>query len=551
MIYTTLSKLLGNGKRIENIENTSELISVYYINLMLRKLPFSGVQTFDDVINDFAVYVDKTAYMHSMISNYKTVFLSRPRRFGKSLTCSTLKAIFENKKDLFKGLAIETLPWEWKEYPVIHLDTSAENCTTGKDRLIGLIDRYLRYSAEKYGISLPNDKISAKFEYLIMELHKTRGKVAIIIDEYDCPLLDTLSYPQVYNDIKEELKGFYKVLKSCDQYIQFAFITGVTKFSQVSLFSGMNQPEDISFNSGYATLCGFTQKELETYFEPEINEFSKRFGGRENYLDKLRNFYNGYKFAKNAETVYNPISVMKHFGNDADFRVFWAETGTPNFLANYIDRNGADIADIENMELPPEAFGKYSEDEITLVPLMYQAGYLTIKECNELSMSYKLGYPNTEVRSSLSEFLVKRYSSLDMLKRASVMNKLFNALLVGDVDAFMEAIKIYMQGIKFDLITKMTEYYFEFAFANILNMLGFNCEIEVHSAAGSVDAIVKLQNNVYVIEMKVDKPIEEAMKQIEKNKYYVPYLEHGNKVFKLGVIFGMEKRNVVDWRVAK
>jgi len=514
---------------------------------MLRKLPFSGVQTFSDVINDFAVYVDKTAYMHNMISNYKTVFLSRPRRFGKSLTCSTLKAIFENKKDLFKGLAIETLPWEWKEYPVIHLDMSAENCAAGKDRLIGLVSRYLQYSAEKYNISLPDDKISGKFEYLIKELHKIRGKVAIIIDEYDCPLLDAISHQQIHSEIKEELKGFYKVLKASDQYIQFVFITGITKFAQVSLFSGMNQPEDISFNANYAALCGFTQNELETYFEPEINEFSNKFGGRENYLEKLKNFYNGYKFAKNSETVYNPISVMKHFGNDADFRVFWAETGTPSFLANYIDRNGADIADIENMMFSLESFGKYNDDEIFLIPLMYQAGYLTIKDYDDGSGTYALAYPNTEVRSSFSEFLSKQ-SGFDAMKRTSVMSKLFKALQAGNVDAFMETIKIYMQSIKFDLITKMTEYYFEFAFSNILNMLGFNCEIEVHSAVGSVDAIVKQRNNVFVIEAKLDKPIEEALRQIEEKKYYIPYLEKGCNIFKIGVVFGEKERNVVEWK---
>jgi hypothetical protein len=517
---------------------------------MLRKLPFSGVQTFADVINDYAVYVDKTAYIHNFISNYKTVFLSRPRRFGKSLTCSTLKAIFENKKDLFKGLAIEALPWEWKEYPVVHLDMSAENCRAGKNRLISLINRNLEFFAEKYNISLPEEGVAVKFDYLIKELYKTRGKAVIIIDEYDNPLLDTLNIPQIHNDIKDELRGFYKVLKPCDQYIQFIFITGITKFAQVSLFSGMNQPEDISFNKNYAALCGFTQNEIEAYFEPEINEFSKKFDSKEDYIAKLKNFYDGYKFAKSADKVYNPISVMKHFGNDGDFRVFWAETGTPSFLANFIDKNGADIADIENIELPPEAFGKYNEDEITLVPLMYQAGYLTIKDYNELSMTYKLNYPNTEVRSSFSEFLSKQYSSLDMLKRASTLNKLFKALQTGNVDAFMDTMKIYMQSVKYDLITRMTEHYFEFAFANVLNMLGFNCEIEVHSAIGSVDAVVRLQKNVFVIEAKLDRPVEEALKQIEEKKYYLPYQEKGLNIFKIGVVFGEKERNVVEWKVS-
>jgi len=363
---------------------------------MLRKLPFSGVQDFAKIRNDYAVYVDKTAYIHNLISNYNIVFFSRPRRFGKSLTCSTLKAIFENKKDLFKGLAIEALSWEWKEYPVIHLDTSAENCTTGKDRLVELINRYLKSNAEKYGIELPDGNLSTKFQYLIETLFKTRGKVAIIIDEYDCPLLDTLGYPQIHNDIKEELKGFYKVLKSCDQYIQFAFITGV-----YGLFSGINQAEDISFNDSYATLCGFTQKELEAYFEPEINEFSKKFGSKENYLDKLRNFYNGYKFAQKAETVYNPTSIMKHFENNAEFRLK-AEIGIPSFLANFVSRNMADIGDIENQRYNSFAFTKFTEDTIELVPLMYLAGYLTVAEYEPILNNYKLKYPNVEIRNSFA-----------------------------------------------------------------------------------------------------------------------------------------------------
>ena len=517
---------------------------------MLRKLPFSGVQDFAKVRNDYAVYVDKTAYIHNLISNYNTVFFARPRRFGKSLTCSTIKAIFENQKDLFKGLAIEALPWEWKEYPVVHLDMSAANFTAGKERLIEYVGRRLESHAEKYGLSLKSQSISEKFAELLKILHAAKGKVAIIIDEYDCPMLDTLNHPEIHDEIKGELRGFYKVLKECDQYIKFVFITGITKFSQVSLFSGMNQPKDISMDTKFDALCGITQEELESYFELEINEHSKKFDGRENYLAKLKNFYNGYKFAENAKAVYNPVSILNHFG-DGEFRVYWADTGTPSFLANFIDRNGSDIADIENMELTVAAFGKYNEDEMLLIPLMYQAGYLTIKDYSDDLGAYKLSYPNAEVRSSFSDFLTNQYSSFDKLKRASTLNKLCRALQAGDVDAFMEIIKIYMQSVKFDLITKMTEYYFEFAFANILNMLGFNCEIEVHSAVGSVDAVVKLQKNVFVIEAKLDKPVEDALKQIEEKKYYVPYLEKGLNIFKIGVVFGTEERNVREWKGVK
>jgi hypothetical protein len=515
---------------------------------MLRKLPLSGVQDFAKIRNDYAVYVDKTAYIHNFISNYNAVFLSRPRRFGKSLTCSTLKAIFENQKDLFKGLAIEALPWEWKEYPVVHLDMSADNCTVGKDRLVELINRYLKSNAKKYGITLPEGNLSTKFQYLIEMLFETRGKVVIIIDEYDCPLLDTLNYPQIHSDIKEELKGFYKVLKACDSYIQFIFITGITKFAQVSMFSGMNQPEDISFNANYAALCGFTQNELETYFEPEISEYAEKFGSRKNYLAKLKNFYDGYQFSEEANKVYNPISAMKHFGNNGKFNVFWAETGTPSFLANYIKKKGADIGDIENQLYKSVAFAKFKEDAIELVPLMYQAGYLTIAEYEPILGNYKLKYPNAEVRSSFADFLSGLYSAVENTKKNSVINKLIEALYRGDVEIFMKTMIVYMQSIKFDLVVKMTEYYFEFAFSNVLNMLNINCDVEAHSALGSVDAVVRIANNVYVIEMKVDKQIEEAMEQIEKKKYYVPYLGQGNKVFKIGVVFGEKERNIIEWK---
>jgi len=310
----------------------------------------------------------------------------------------------------------------------------------------------------------------------------------------------------------------------------------------------MNQPEDISFNPDFGALCGFTQNELESYFDLEINEYSKEYNGRDEYLDKLKRFYNGYKFSKDSEKVYNPISILKHFGNNADFHVFWAETGTPSFLAKFIERNGVDILDIEKSELPSQAFVKYNEDEITLLPLMYQAGYLTIKEYDRELDAYKLSYPNTEVRSSFSEFISRKYTNIDSIKNSSALNKLCRALQSGDVDTFIEIIKIYMQSIKYDLITKMTEYYFEFAFANILNMLGFNCEIEVHSAIGSVDAVIKFQKSVFIIEAKLDKPVEEALNQIEEKKYYMPYLDKRLNIYKIGVVFGSKERNIIDYR---
>jgi len=283
------------------------------------------------------------------------------------------------------------------------------------------------------------------------------------------------------------------------------------------------------------------------FFEPEINEYSARYGGKEEYLARLKNYYNGYKFSGKANSVYNPVSLMNHFG-DGNFRAYWAETGTPSFLAKYIGKQGTDIVEIENVVLPAEAFGKYGENEVSLVPLLYQAGYLTITDYNEITGLYTLNYPNTEVRNSFADFLSSKYSGIETIKSKSLLAKLINSLLAGDCENFMNSMKIYMSGIKYDLVTKITEYYFEFAFGNILNMLGISCEIEVHTNIGSVDAVIKLANNVYIIEAKLDKPINEAIDQIEKKQYYLPYLNRGCNIFKIAVVFGKAERNIVEWK---
>jgi len=315
------------------------------------------------------------------------------------------------------------------------------------------------------------------------------------------------------------------------------------------LFSGMNQPQDISFLQDYSALCGFTQSELESYFKLEIEHFSAKHSDVENYLCKLRNFYNGYRFSDSEISVYNPISVMKHF-SDGHFRAYWAETGTPNFLVKYIGLQGMDIVEIENVVLPAEAFGKYNENEISLIPLLYQSGYLTIVGYDEITDLYTLNYPNTEVRNSFAYFLSSQYSGIESIKSKSILAKLINSLLAGDCENFMNIMKVYMSGIKYDLIANITEYYFEFAFSNILNMLGVSCEIEVHTNIGRIDAVIKLQKNVFIIEAKLDKPVEEALKQIEEKKYYAPYLEKGCKIFKIGVVFGKKERNIVEWKEA-
>ena len=522
--------------------------------MSIRKLP-TGVQTFSHVRLNYDVYVDKTLHIYNMVNRYKVVFLSRPRRFGKSLTCSTLESLFANEKELFKGLAIEKTDWEWKEYPIIRLDTSAANFADkdGLKNLRTLLDGKLDNCAEKYRVKLKKNGINKKFSDLIQVLHKKKGPVVVIVDEYDCPLLDTLECPENHSAIRKELQGFYKVLKDCDKYLKFVFITGVTKFSQVSLFSGMNQPKDISLNPDFASLCGITQEELEFYFEPEINLGVKEWGmgTRDEYLTKLKNFYNGYRFSESETSVYNPISILNHFIDYGKFEVYWAETGTPSFLVNYIKEQPDGLIDLESQRVSSKSFAKYSKEAFILVPLLYQAGYLTISSYDKESNLYTLTYPNGEVKSSFANFLAGYFGNSNSVDCDNYGAKLLDALKVGNAKEFIEVLKVYLQRVDYTLIARIKEYYFEFAISNILNMLGVRCAVEVHSALGSVDAVIEFGKYVYIMEFKKDKNVTTAMKQIEKNGYAIPYKKSGKKIIKLGVKFCSKKKNIVDWKSLK
>ncbi|MDR0516073.1 MAG: ATP-binding protein [Fibromonadaceae bacterium] len=521
-----------------------------------RKLP-SGVQTFSQVRLDYDVYVDKTLHIYNMVSYYKVVFLSRPRRFGKSLTCSTLASIFTNEKKLFKGLAIEKTNWKWKEYPVIRLDTSSANFTgkNGLKNLKNLINRQLEFCAENYKIKLKKNEINDRFSDLIIALYSKMGEVVVIVDEYDCPLLDNLEFPENHEAIRRELQGFYKVLKASDQYLKFVFITGVTKFSQVSLFSGMNQPEDISMHPDFCTLCGITQEELEKNFDVEIEDGFKYLGlkTKEEYLAKLKSYYNGYHFSRNNVSVYNPTSIIKHFISPFDFKPFWSDTGTPSFLVEYVKKQPNNLFDLKNQKISSESFAKYDKNTLSLIPLLYQAGYLTISSYDKENVLYTLDYPNGEIKSSFAKFLASYFGNAANTDSDNYGLKLTDALKTGNVKEFMEVLKIYLQRVDYSLIAKIKEYYFEFAVSNILNMLGVRCDVEVHSALGSVDAVIEFGNYVYIMEFKKDKSAASALKQIEERGYAVAHkrVRPAKKIVKVGVKFCSKKKNVADWKSAQ
>ncbi|MCL2833708.1 MAG: ATP-binding protein [Treponema sp.] len=479
--------------------------------MIKRKLPIGGIQTFSELRENYDVYVDKTMHIYNMASRYKAVFLARPRRFGKSLLCSTIEALFLGQKEYFDGLAVSNTDWDWKVHPVIHLALGANDFTdNGAETFVGTLNTQLDKVCSLYGLSVERSENAAdRFDRVITGLSEKLGKVVVIIDEYDNPLLSTINQPELNLRLRERLKGFYSVLKQNDRYLRFSFITGVTKFAQVSLFSGMNQANDISMMPEYCDICGITQEELETVFAPEIDAYSPRYGGREKYINKMKEYYNGYFFTKKKLSVYNIYGLLNHFDKAAEFDFYWSMTGAP--LIKYLETKNVNAAEIEEAEMKAGDFADYRDTAITLFPLLYQSGYLTISDYDETTGLYKLNYPNIEIRQSLARFLSSNYSKADEKLAASMYTRLVRALLDGKPDDFLNLLKLFLGKVDYSLSSKITEYYFEFAVSNIINILGLRCVNEVHTANGRMDSVVFTDNYIYIFEFKVDKPVEDAM----------------------------------------
>jgi hypothetical protein len=379
-----------------------------------RLLPV-GIQDFSDIRTRGFVYVDKTARAYDLITGSgKAFFLSRPRRFGKSLLCSTLGAIFEGRRELFgeiagrPALAMDGLDWEWRKHPVIYLDLSAENYIDGgKPVLNALLQNELDNAARRYGVVLRGQTVPLQFRNLIVDLHEGLNEmVVVIIDEYDSPLTGTLTKRDVHIELRDELRAFYSVLKSCDAHLRFVFLTGVVKFSHMGIFSALNNVSDISLDSRYADICGLTQEELEANFEPEIACLLDNIPGREEYLGKLRQFYNGYRFSSAPITVYNPSDLFTHFNDDGDFPIYWPND-ISTIIADLLCEQKLDTLNISDMQIWYDNFEMFCIEEMEPEPLLYQTGYLTITDYDETYMCFKLDYPNIKARTSLADTLVK------------------------------------------------------------------------------------------------------------------------------------------------
>ncbi|WP_315449978.1 ATP-binding protein [uncultured Treponema sp.] len=534
----------------------------------LRKLPI-GIQSFKDLREKNFLYVDKTEYLFRLVNNGKVYFLSRPRRFGKSLFLSTLAAYFLGQKELFKDLYLEKAEEEqarfeqraaWEVYPVLYLDFNVGKYTDSgalNERL------HIMLCAEEsvYGISPSKEEqpfFASRFEKFLKIVYQQTGKqVVILVDEYDKPLLQTMGVNEELNEhYRNTLKAFYSVIKTCDQYIRFAFLTGVTKFSKISIFSDLNNLEDISLRNDYAGICGITEQELEQNFEPEIEALSIAEGlTRSKTLAALKKQYDGYLFAKAGVNVYNPFSLLSAF-KAKDFGSYWFSTGTPTFLVNYLKEAHYFIPDLDGkVELNESGLDTYRAVTENALPILFQSGYLTIIGYIKEARLYKLGFPNDEVRYGFLENLLPAYSSLPLGDTGKSVWQFVQDIREGKVDSFMERMRSIIAGIPYDNFTeenmKLREQNYQTAVYLVFALMGQFVQTEVHCSTGRADCVVTTADSIYLFEFKLtgNGSAEDALNQIKEKEYAAKYQVDGKKIVLIGSSFDEKTRAIKEWRV--
>ena len=518
-----------------------------------RNLPI-GIQDFEYIRDNDCVYVDKTAYIYRMAKQGKPYFLSRPRRFGKSLMVSTLKAYFEGKKELFKGLAINELEKDWSEHPVFLIDLNVSGYTNLTDLEAGL-DSILRYLEKEWGRDPADTGLPARFIGLIRRaVEKTGKKVVVLIDEYDRPLIQTLENDLAQKDIINALKGFYGVLKSADSWLRFVFITGVSKFSHVSIFSDMNQLRDISADKAFAGICGITENELTTTFEPELALLAEEQKMTpDEALVEMRKRYNGYRFAPNTETVYNPFSVLNTLVNQT-FGYYWFRTGTPTFLIEQIRKARFNIPDFTNgVCIHAQSIDDYRAKGDNPIPLLYQTGYLTIMGYEPVLGEYRLGFPNEEVKYAFLAELLDSYFPRGMNLQQLFVGDFVKDIWKRDIEAFMTRLRSLIASMPYGA-KEETENWFQTVAYLLFVLLGQYVQAEVHSHKGRADAIVINDDSVYVFEFKISagksgSTADDALKQIDEKDYLGQYRASGKRLIKIGAIYNTVDRELGEVKI--
>ena len=505
------------------------------------------MQSFESIRQNNFLYVDKTKHIYNLANSNRYYFLSRPRRFGKSLFLSTLEAYFLGQKELFKGLYIETVEKDWVQYPVLYLDLNSGMYDT-EANLYSVINNHLIRWEKEYDITPVDRELNTRFTNVVIAAFEKTGKqVVILVDEYDKPLLQTIDNEELHDKFKGILKGVYSVLKGCDKYIRFGMLTGVTKFSKISLFSDLNNLMDISLDENYTDICGITEEEIKTNFKEHLQAFAEKENTtKEDILLQLKAMYDGYHFSENTSIdIYNPFSLLNSL-TERKFRNYWFQTGTPTFLIKLLQENDYDLKDFSEGNI--DAVDLTSKESMLNAPiaLFYQSGYLTIKDYDRDFSSYVLGYPNREVEQSFLDFLLPKYINTEENMSTSFLIAFARDLRAGRIEDFLTKLKVFFAKTPYDLI-KDTENHYQTVVFIICRLLGYYSEAEYKIVNGRIDMVIKTKDYIYVFEFKFDKSAKEALQQIDSKDYPLAFQQDERKLYKIGVNFSSQTKNIDEY----
>ncbi len=515
---------------------------------MSEKIYPIGIQNFESLRQDGYFYIDKTALIYKMVKTGRYYFLSRPRRFGKSLLISTLEAYFQGKKELFEGLAIEKLEKDWVKYPILHLDLNIEKYDK-PESLDQILDKSLTAWEKLYGAEPSERSFSLRFAGIIQRAFEQTGqRVAILVDEYDKPMLQAIGDEALQKSFRDTLKPFYGALKTMDGCIKFAILTGVTKFGKVSVFSDLNNLDDISMWNEYIDICGINDKELHENLEPELHEFANAQGMTyDNFCDKLKEYYDGYHFTHNSIGIYNPFSLLNAFKRK-EFGSYWFETGTPTYLVKLLKKHHYDLERMAHEETDAQVLNSIDSESTNPIPVIYQSGYLTIKGYDERFGIYSLGFPNREVEEGFVRFLLPFYANTNKVEAPFEIQKFVREVETGDYDAFFRRLQSFFADTPYELVRDL-EVHFQNVLFIVFKLVGFYVKAEYHTSQGRIDLLLQTDKYVYVMEFKLNGTAEEALQQINDKQYALPFQTDARKLFKIGINFSTATRNIEKWIV--
>ena len=513
-----------------------------------RKYPV-GIQTFSEIRERNYLYVDKTQYLADFVDNgYKYIFLSRPRRFGKSLFASMIHCYYEGRRELFEGLAISKAERDWTVHPVLHFDMStAKHCDV--EDLKTELNYKLALYEDKYGRREDTPNLNQRFENLVKAAYEQTGqKVVLIIDEYDAPLLDVVHEEQNLVALRRTMQNFYSPIKSLDPYFEFVFLTGITKFAQLSIFSELNNLFNISMYDQYSAICGISSDELHTQMLPDVERLAEHLHQSvDETFAQLKEKYDGYHFSENSEDVYNPFSLVKALASQK-IGNYWFDSGTPTYIIKLLQKYNVGLRDISGQDASVEDFDVSPENMTSALPLLYQSGYLTIKHYDPMMGFYTLGYPNEEVKFGMIRSLAANYLVPASGTNSSFVIKFVKAIFADDMEQALTLMRAYLAGVSYRLSNK-TERDVQTIFYLLFSLVGAYVKVEEESSHGRADVVITMPSVVYVMELKFDGSADEALGQIDDKGYLVPYTAAGKRLVKVGVNYSSKERTITEWKI--